>query len=278
MPTSSQTGPAAQVGSYAAAQLNNVSQLYGRLAALRHLTYEFPKGQCHVLLGDNGAGKSTLLRVLAGLIRPTLGSVAVLGGSPQQQRGRIGYMSHAPMLYDELTALENLRYYAGLYADTKQQEGCIGCACSVQPESALRAVGLDPQLDRTIGQYSQGMRQRASLARVLLSQPELLLLDEPFSNMDAVSAQQMIALLREMSSPANGGSRRTVILTTHQPELARPIADVFITMRSGQIISSESLRGGEVPTAVPPIGADPTADPAEDLTANPTEFPTAFPG
>ncbi len=245
MPTSTQTGPAAQVTSAVAAQLNNVSQLYGRLAALRHLTYQFPKGQCHVLLGDNGAGKSTLLRVIAGLIRPTLGSVTVLDGAPSQTRGRIGYMSHAPMLYDELTALENLRYYAGLYAGSDADsdlEGCTSCACSVQPESALRAVGLDPQLDRTIGQYSQGMRQRASLARVLLSQPELLLLDEPFSNMDAVSAQQMIALLREMSSPANGGSRRTVILTTHQPELARPIADVFVTMRSGQIISSEALR------------------------------------
>lgn len=223
----------------AAAQLIDVSQLYGRFAALRHLSVDFVAGRCHVLLGENGAGKSTLLRVLAGLVRPTLGAVTVLGGAPQQQRGRIGYMSHAPMLYDELTALENLRYYAALYAAAPPRRGGFHCACGVKPESALRAVGLDPSLDRPVGQYSQGMRQRASLARALMSGPELLLLDEPFSNMDAASAQQMIALLRELRSATNGGSQRTIILTTHQPELARPIADVFLTMRSGRIVSRE---------------------------------------
>jgi ABC-type multidrug transport system ATPase subunit len=98
----------------------------------------------------------------------------------------------------------------------------------------MRATGLDPALKRPISQYSQGMRQRASLARVLLPQPELLLLDEPFSNMDIASAQQMLALLASLRAEG-----RTIILTTHQRELAAPLADEFVTMQAGTVISVE---------------------------------------
>ena len=91
-------------------------------------------------------------------------------------------------------------------------------------------VGLDPELTRAVGQYSQGMRQRTSLARVLVSQPELLLLDEPFSNMDRVSAERMLALLVELR-----GAGKTIVLTTHQRELAEPMADVVLTMRGGAL-------------------------------------------
>ncbi len=168
-------------------RLENVSRLFGRFPALRKVSISFTTGRCYVLLGENGAGKSTLLRVLAGLLEPTLGSAQIFvdgkGEKIAGQRARIGYMSHAPMLYDELTAIENLRYFAALYRT---------CAC-LTPEAALQAVGLDPQLDRPVGQYSQGMRQRTSLARVLLPQPSLLLLDEPFSNMDVASAGKMVA-------------------------------------------------------------------------------------
>ena len=169
--------PASEAASSTAcARLDQVSKLFGAFAALRQVSVEFEPGRCYVLLGENGAGKSTLLRILAGLLRPTFGTVRVFssaktgGFDPHDARERIGYMSHAPMLYDELTAQENLRYFASLYA---------GRAC-LEPAEALRQVGLDPELTRTLGQYSQGMRQRTSLARVLLSVPELLLLDEPF--------------------------------------------------------------------------------------------------
>ncbi|MHB1021927.1 MAG: heme ABC exporter ATP-binding protein CcmA [Acidobacteriaceae bacterium] len=227
----------------AVAQLQDVSKLYGAFAALRYVTTSFTAGRCYVILGENGAGKSTLLRTLAGLIRPTLGTVRVFGSDPQEQRHRIGYMSHAPMLYDELTALENLRYYAALYASAVAKDGC---RCAVHPESALRAVGLDPALARPVSAYSQGMRQRASLARVLLSEPELLLLDEPFSNMDAASAQQMTTLLREMQTHSATGQPRTILLTTHQPELARPIANCYLTMHAGQVVSvKESTEFGQ---------------------------------
>jgi ABC-type multidrug transport system ATPase subunit len=143
---------------------------------------------------------------------------------PHEARERIGYMSHAPMLYDELTGQENLRYFGSLYP---------GRQC-LTPSEALTQVGLDPDLPRMLGQYSQGMRQRTSLARVLLPSPELLLLDEPFSNMDVESARQMVELLARFRH----GSR-TIVLTTHQRELAAPIADYVLALHAGRVASFE---------------------------------------
>jgi heme ABC exporter ATP-binding subunit CcmA len=207
------------------ARLDNVSKLFGSFAALRQVSVELEQGRCYVLLGENGAGKSTLLRILAGLLRPSFGKVTVFGEhEPHEAQERIGYMSHAAMLYDELTAEENLRYFASLYP---------GRAC-LDPAEALRQVGLDPALNRILGQYSQGMRQRTSLARVLLSVPELLLLDEPFSNMDVESAHQMVELLAGFRQ-----GNRTIVLTTHQRELAAPIADYVLTLHAGRLASLE---------------------------------------
>lgn len=206
------------------AQLDRISRLFGRFPALRQVSASFESGRCYVLLGENGAGKSTLLRVLAGLLEPTAGTVRVFAGDGglSHSRSRTGYMSHAPMLYDELSGIENLRYFASLYRT---------CAC-LAPEEALRVVGLDPALERPVGQYSQGMRQRASLARVLLPQPELVLLDEPFSNMDAGSVRQMMALLARLREAG-----RTILLTTHQRDLAAPLADYFLTLEAGRLVS-----------------------------------------
>src|SRR5450755_2442940 len=103
-----------------AASLNSVSRLYGSFAALRKVTATIASGSCTVILGENGAGKSTLLRILAGLIAPSRGTVTLFGEAPQKARNRVAYMSHATMLYDELTAIENLNYFANLHRD----EGC----------------------------------------------------------------------------------------------------------------------------------------------------------
>jgi heme ABC exporter ATP-binding subunit CcmA len=207
------------------ASLEGVSKLFGSFAALRQVTVDLEPGRCYVLIGENGAGKSTLLRILAGLLRPSFGTVRVFGGlEPRDARARIGYMSHAPMLYDELTAQENLRYFASLYP---------GRPC-LTPAEALRQVGLDPELPRILGQYSQGMRQRTSLARVLLPAPELLLLDEPFSNMDVESVAQMVQLLAGFRQ-----GNRTIVITTHQREHAAPIADWVLTLRAGRVASLE---------------------------------------
>lgn len=220
------SGPASLASSAdVCAQVDKVSKLFGAFAALRQVSVELQTGKCYVLIGENGAGKSTLLRILAGLLRPSFGTVRLFGDfEPQQARERIGYMSHAAMLYDELTGQENLRYFASLYP---------GRQC-LDPAEALRQVGLDPELRRPLGQYSQGMRQRTSLARVLLPSPALLLLDEPFSNMDVESARQMVELLsgfRHLS--------RTIVITTHQRELAAPIADYVLALKAGRVVSLE---------------------------------------
>ena len=207
------------------AHLEGVSKLFGSFAALRQVSVDLEPGRCYVLIGENGAGKSTLLRILAGLLRPSFGTVKLFGNlDPHDARDRIGYMSHAPMLYDELTAQENLAYFAKLYP---------GRDC-LSPAEALRQVGLDPNLTRTFGQYSQGMRQRTSLARVLLPAPELLLLDEPFSNMDVESVSQMVALLAKFRQ-----GNRTIVITTHQREHAAPIADWVLALKAGRVASFE---------------------------------------
>jgi len=203
----------------------NVIKQFGRFAALRGVTAQFAAGGLYVILGDNGAGKTTLLRVIAGLAEPTLGAISVLGNQNiKGVREQIGYMAHPSMLYDELSGVENLRYFAGLY-------GAPESRCN----EVIRAVNLDPNLNRPVGQYSQGMRQRMSLARAILNDPQLLLLDEPFSNVDIRSAREMSLLLARMRDDG-----KTLFVVTHQPALLESIADEFIYMETGKITDRTS--------------------------------------
>jgi ABC-type multidrug transport system ATPase subunit len=216
-----------------AVALEHVSRLYGSFVALRDVSLTLAAGASVVLLGENGAGKSTVLKMVAGVAMPSYGTVRVFGDTPQNQRGRIGTMSHSTMLYDELTGLENLVYFAelhGLGAGRAELEDVAA--------EALNEVGLEPSLTRRVGEYSQGMRQRASLARALLAQPQLLLLDEPFSNLDVGSARGMVErLLGYLAMPGANGLQRTLLLTTHQAELARPLAKTTITLNAGAVAS-----------------------------------------
>jgi ABC-type multidrug transport system ATPase subunit len=210
--------------------LKNVARLYGRFAAVRNITAEFAPGKLYLVLGENGAGKSTLLRVIAGLIRPTRGELTVLGSNDIRQiANQFGYMAHASMLYDELSGMENMLYFAKLY----------GISNKAKCEHAIQTVGLDPTLDRRVGQYSQGMRQRMSLARAIVNDPKLLLLDEPFSNVDVQSSRDMARLLGEMRDAG-----RTIFLVTHQPALLESIADETVMMSSGEIVSREAMKAG----------------------------------
>jgi ABC-type multidrug transport system ATPase subunit len=144
-------------------------------------------------------------------------------------------MGHAPLLYDELSGMENLRYFAGLYGI---RDGEVG-------RSAMRQVGLDDALERRVGQYSQGMRQRLSLARAVMHDPELMLLDEPFSNVDLHSAREMAAVLGRVRDQA-----KTVFVVTHQASLMEPVADEFIHMEAGKIVDRQRVTR-EVQTAHP---------------------------
>ena len=208
-----------------------MSKLYDSFVALRDVSLALPAGSSVMLLGPNGAGKSTLLKLLAGLVRPSYGEVRLFGETPSSLRGRIAYMGHSTMLYDELTGPENLTYLLGL-----QRPDLSLAQRRDHVASALEEVGLDPGNPRRLGEYSQGMRQRAALARVLLGAPDILLLDEPFSNLDIVSVQRMISRLRRyMSEPPEPNRPRTLFLTTHQAELARPLVEQTLTLRDGRL-------------------------------------------
>jgi ABC-type multidrug transport system ATPase subunit len=207
--------------------LQNLVKFFGRFAALRDISDSFAPGRLYVIVGDNGAGKSTLLRVVAGLMQPSQGSVTLLGSKTiRDVAHRIGYMGHAPLLYDELSGMENLRYFGGLYG-LQNESTC---------RDAMQMVGLDPDLARRVGQYSQGMRQRLSLARAVLHDPELMLLDEPFSNVDVHSAREMAAVLGRVRDQG-----KTIFVVTHQAPLMEGVADELVHMSAGQILQRETM-------------------------------------
>ena len=201
--------------------VHNVVKQFGRFAALRGVTAEFDAGRFHAILGENGAGKTTLLRALAGLAQPTRGEISIFGKTPQEACRDLGYMAHPSLLYDEMSGMENLRYFGRLY----------GIAGDMRSEEVIRSVGLDPELTRPVGQYSQGMRQRMSLARAILHDPRVLLLDEPFSNVDVHSARAMVELLKGMRDAG-----KTVFVITHQALLLDGVADEFVWMQAGEIV------------------------------------------
>jgi ABC-type multidrug transport system ATPase subunit len=196
---------------------------------VRQVSLELDPARFYVLRGENGAGKSTLLRMIAGLSEPTEGRILIYGRKNNEALSDMGYMAHAPLLYDELSGMENLRFFGELY----------GIASDPPLAEAMRRVGLNPELERRIGQYSQGMRQRLSLARAIFHSPRLLLLDEPFSNVDPDSALQIAKLLAGMRDEGT-----TIILVTHQIGLLSSIADEYILLSRGQLADRGVMRAG----------------------------------
>ncbi|HEY6274630.1 MAG TPA: ABC transporter ATP-binding protein [Terriglobales bacterium] len=207
-------------------QLENVSKIYGRTAAVRNVSLELQRGRFYVLRGENGAGKSTLLRMIAGLSEPTEGTIRIFGRRARKVLDHLGFMAHAPLLYDEFSGLENLRFFARLY----------GVESDEQLSQSMRRVGLDPELARRVGQYSQGMRQRLSLARAIFHSPWLLLLDEPFSNVDPESAAEIARLLAAMRSEG-----KTILLITHQLGLLANMADEILLLSAGQLMDRAAV-------------------------------------
>jgi ABC-type multidrug transport system ATPase subunit len=168
--------------------------------------------------------------MIAGLNEPTEGSILIFGIPNKQALDSIGYMAHAPLLYDELSGMENLRFFARLY----------GVNLDEPLAAAMDRVGLNPALERRVGQYSQGMRQRLSLARAIFHGPRLLLLDEPFSNVDPDSASQIAQLLAGMRS-----SGSTILLVTHQVGLLANLADEYLMLTHGQLIDRGAMPGAD---------------------------------
>ncbi|HET9154709.1 MAG TPA: ABC transporter ATP-binding protein [Solirubrobacterales bacterium] len=197
---------------------------YGDRPALDGVGLELAFGESLIVLGPNGAGKTTLLRVLATLLRPSSGEVRVLGCALPDEawklRGRIGYLGHEPLLYRDLTGRENLRFHARLH-------GVDRIAAEARIEELLLAVGMERRADERVAGLSAGMRQRLSICRSVLHRPELLLLDEPDSNLDLEGRE----LARELIGPGGG---RTRVVVTHDPERHLPEADQVLRLGIGE--------------------------------------------
>jgi heme ABC exporter ATP-binding subunit CcmA len=196
---------------------------FGELPALDGVGFELAAGESLVVLGPNGAGKTTLLRILATLLRPGAGEVRVLGarlpGEAWKVRGRIGFLGHEPLLYRDLSGRENLRFQAKLH-------GLRGTAAEERIEALLAAVGMERRAEQRVAELSAGMRQRLAICRCVLHEPELLLLDEPDSNLDPEGRE----LARKLIGPGEG---RTRVLVTHDPERALPDADQVLQLGAG---------------------------------------------
>lgn len=168
-------------------EARGVVHRYGRVTVLAGLDLSLRAGEVLLLLGANGAGKSTFLRALAGLARPDAGTVRVDGRPVTDARGRIGYLAHDTLLYDDLTLAENLAFTARLH----------GGISPADVAAAIERLGLGAQRDRLVRHLSRGQRQRAALARALLHRPAVLLFDEPYTGLDAESVAGLTALLRD---------------------------------------------------------------------------------
>jgi heme exporter protein A len=211
----------------AAIELEGVERRYGERVALAEVTVAVPEGATLAVLGANGAGKTTLLRVLAGLLRPHAGRVSVLGAELPKERWKVpalvGYLGHEPLLYRELTGRENLRYHARLH----------GCD-DARVEELLRAVGMERRAGDPVRDLSRGMVQRLAVARALLHDPPLLLLDEPRSGLDPAAA----AALEPLIGRASG---RTRVLVSHDVEGALAEADLALGLKGGrQVLAGEA--------------------------------------
>jgi heme exporter protein A len=196
---------------------------YGEAPALDGVDLTLETGETLLVLGPNGAGKTTLLRILATLLRPSGGEVRVLGarlpGEAWKARGRIGFLGHEPLLYRDLSGRENLRFHARLHGLRREAAG-------ERIEALLAAVGMERRAEQRVVELSAGMRQRLAICRSVLHEPELLLLDEPDSNLDAEGRE----LARELIGPGEG---RTRVVVTHDPERVLPEADQVLRLGVG---------------------------------------------
>jgi heme exporter protein A len=210
-----------------ALELENLTRLYGEREALAGVSLSLQPGQTLVVLGPNGAGKTTLLRVLATLLRPHTGAVRVLGHRLPDEasavRGRVGLLGHEPLLYRELTASENLRFYARLHG--------VGME---RVRELLEAVGMATRADEPVRTLSRGMVQRVATARALLHDPELLLLDEPRANLDPAGAELVEPLIGVGADSARAGGPRTRVVCSHNPEADLDGADLVLGLRNGR--------------------------------------------
>jgi heme exporter protein A len=208
----------------AAIELDGLERRFGERVALAGVSVRLDAGQTLAVLGGNGAGKTTLLRVLAGLLRPHGGRARVLGADLPAERwklpGRVGYVGHEPLLYRELSGRENLRYHARLHGVAPERVGEL-----------LAAVGMERRADDPVRELSRGMVQRVAVARAVLHDPDLLLLDEPRANLDPDAADRLEPLIGRTSG-------RTRVLVSHDVEGALAESDAVLRLKRGRPVEA----------------------------------------
>ena len=213
-----------------AIQLENVLHRYGATVALRDLSLTVEEGEVFSLLGHNGAGKTTTVRIINGLLAPASGSVRVFGLSPLVDgatvRRRTAVLTESPTLDDRLTARETLRAFAEMY-DVAAPD------VAARTEALLAEFGIAERASDRVGGFSRGMKQRLSLARALVHDPDLLFLDEPTAGLDPVATQQLHQTVRQMAR----GRGRTVVLCTHNLVEAQALSDRVAVLGGGALLA-----------------------------------------
>ncbi|NOZ59612.1 MAG: heme ABC exporter ATP-binding protein CcmA [Euryarchaeota archaeon] len=213
-----------------AVELRDVEKSFGRHRVLRGVTLSVERGEAFVLLGPNGAGKTTLIRIVATLLRQDSGEVRVLGydarKEAQEVRRRIGVVSHNPLLYEELTARENLEFYARAFGVPIRRA-----------EEMLERVELEERADDQVSTFSRGMKQRLSIARALLHSPQVLLLDEPTTGLDIRGRRDFYALLERLLEEGV-----TLLMTTHHPEEAERLCSRGAVLHSGRVVAEGRIQ------------------------------------
>lgn len=210
--------------------VDEVSRHFGRRRAVSRVSFVAHGGRIIGLLGPNGAGKSTLLAMLATLLKPSAGVIRygtlTAADAPPELRGRIGVLGHDLFLYPELTARENLAFFAALYG--RRDAGAAA-------DAALAEAGLADRGDDLVSGFSRGMRQRIALERALIHGPRLVLLDEPFTGLDQASTAALVARLKGLRE-----SGAAIVLATHDLDVAEGLLDEAIFLREGRMVESLS--------------------------------------
>lgn len=201
---------------------------FGLKTILRGVDFNVQPGEFVALLGPNGAGKTTFLRILASLSRPSLGEVIVAGhklpGQADKVRARLGVVSHLPLLYPELTAEENLRFYARMYGIDQAE---------VRITDVLQMVGLENRRRDLVATFSRGMQQRLAIGRALIHDPQVMLFDEPYTGLDQDASEMLDGVLRSVAAQG-----RTVVMTSHDLARAEDLATRFDVLSRGVIVAS----------------------------------------
>ena len=209
-------------------EAKKLCKAYGVQRVLQNLDISLQSGELVCLLGPNGAGKSTLIRLLSGLLKPTAGEITIDGAlvdfSEAEARRKIGLILHQTFLYEQLTGLENLQLYARLYG-TRLKESDL--------KHLMVRVGLGKVRPVPVRSYSRGMKQRLTIARALLNNPQILLLDEPYTGLDQQGSAMLNQLLAEEQE-----NQRIILLTTHELSFIRQVASRFDILHRGRIAES----------------------------------------